>query len=99
MTAPLNAFPREKDSSNVPRDAPRLSLFPFSFRQPKRESSLSIKSFFGGPIPQFGSLTTAFPQEMGSSIIPDVLPDIPFSFSPPNRESPNSFFGGPKRDS
>ena len=71
-TSPLNASSREKDSSN----APRFSLFPFSFRQPKRASTPSIKSFFGGP------------QDMGSSTIPDVLPDI-------HRESPDSFFGGP----
>lgn len=90
ITSPLNPFSQEKGSSNGPRDVPRLSLFPFSFRQPKskRASTLSIKSFFGGPMPQPQlSMTTPFPQEMGFSTIPDVLPDT-------RGESPDSFFGG-----
>lgn len=102
ITTPLNSFPREKESStvpsNVPQDVPRLSFFPFSFWQPKRESSTSIDSFFSGPMPQpqlGSSLTTPFPQEKGSSTITDVLPDIPFSFYTPKRESADSFFGGP----
>ena len=87
MTTPLNALSQEKGSSNVPGDVPPLSLFPFLFRQPKRAS---IKSFFSGPVtqPQLSNMTTPFQQEIGSSTIPDVLPDVPFSFWTPGRESP-----------
>ena len=96
MTTPLNASSQEKDSSNV--DVPRLSFFPFSFRQPKRESAPSIDSFFCGPMPQpqlSSSMAAPFSQEKGSPTIPDVLPDIPFSFWTSKRESADSFFGGP----
>ena len=99
MTTPLNASPQERDLSNVPPYVPQLSFFPFSFWQPKRESAPSIDSFFCGPAPQpqlnSSSTTTPFPQEKGSSTIPDVLPDMPFSFWTPKRESADSFFGDP----
>ena len=104
MDTPLNASPQEKDSSTVPSnatpDGPRLSLFPFSFWQSKRESATSIDSFFSGPKlePQHSdSMTAPFPQEKDSSTLPDVLPDIPFSFYTPKRESADSFFGSPMR--